>query len=272
MKPGRGAPAAPNGWGTAGDESPGSPRVPRAPSTGLGKLRSEVPVHSGRAAKSSGSTVNAERVYKERVLVRVYDLGQTVFTRWHNQLTKSYGAFHSGVEVYGREWSFGMTFDNFSTGVTWNIPAQNPDHSFRETLCMGYTTCSPRQVISIIEEMKYEWKGCTYNVLTRNCHHFSDALCLRLGVARVPPWVNDLAGTGAQTMEFLDSADSGYDGGSALLDFFGAMKSKVYNAFVGEQDGQRTAGGGTLRQRSLVELQRQQLHQEQDSFSVVRRR
>ena len=80
-------------------------------------------------------------------------------------MTRSYGAFHSGVQVfwlmrnillfflcwvsrgseeiqvisqvYGREWSFGMTLDDVSTGVTWNPPGKNEDHSFRETISMG---------------------------------------------------------------------------------------------------------------------------------------
>jgi len=118
-------------------------------------------------------------VHRERVLVRVYDLGRTFLTRWHNKVTKSYGAFHTGVEVYGREWSFGMTFDEWSTGVTNNPPKQNPDHSFRETLSMGYTHCSPQEAMRIIEDMKRSWRGCHYNVLSKNCHNFSDELCER---------------------------------------------------------------------------------------------
>jgi len=209
-----------------------SPQAPLSAAV-AGGVRSEVL----RPSSSSSSSVPPQgppRVFRERVLVRVYDLGQTVLTRLHNRLTKSYGAFHTGVEVYGHEWSFGMTFDDYSTGVMANLPGQNLDHSFRETLSMGYTSLSPRQVMQIIEEMKEEWKGCTYNVLSRNCHSFSDAFCRRLGVAGLPSWINDLAGTGAGAVEFLDSADSGYDGGTALVEFLGSVKSRVYSAFVGE--------------------------------------
>jgi len=196
--------------------------------------RSEVLRPTGSSSGSSRGTICPARVYRERVLVRVYDLGQTFVTRWHNRVSKSYGAFHTGVEVYGREWSFGMTLDDYSTGVMANPPLENPDHSFRETLSMGYTSLSPRQVMQVIEEMKVEWKGCTYHVLNRNCHSFSDAFCKKLGVASMPPWINDLAGTGAGAVEFLDSADSGYDGGSALAEFLGSVKTRVYSAFVGE--------------------------------------
>jgi len=182
---------------------------------------------------SRGSTRDAvDRVYRERVLVRVYDLGKTAVMRGFNQMSKSYGAFHSGVEVYGREWSFGMTFDEWSTGITWNPPAENPDHRYRETLSMGYTSLAPTQVWHAIEEMKSEWRGCTYHLLTKNCHHFTNKLCEKLGVGRTPPWLNDLAGTGAATVDFLDSADSGYDGGEALIDFVAGIKSGLWNTLT----------------------------------------
>jgi len=187
-------------------------------------------------AMSASTSGGNKRVYKERVLVRVYDLGRTFVTRWHNQVTKSYGAFHTGVEVYGREWSFGMTFDEYSTGVTWNAPGQNPDHSFRETLFMGYTDLSEKEVLKLVERLKVEWKGCSYNVLSRNCHCFSDTFCRMLGADPLPRWINDLADTGAQTVEYLDGADSGYDGGAAVVDFLGSLRDKVYSAIVGDPE------------------------------------
>jgi len=182
------------------------------------------------------------RVYRERVLVRVYDLGTTFVTRGLlNRMAKSCGAFHTGVEVYGREWSFGMTFDAYSTGVTWNAPCQNTDHTFRETLSMGYTTLSPLQVMKLIENMRHEWRGCSYQLLTRNCHNFSDEFCRNLGVARLPAWVNTLAESGAATADFLDSADSGYDGGEALFDFVRTVRKALWRPFSGDDDAQQAS-------------------------------
>jgi len=126
------------------------------------------------------------------VSLRVYDLGQTVITRGYNAVNKSYGAFHTGVEVYGREWSFGAAPPGYS-GIGENLPGENLMHSFRETLVMGYTRYNPEQITEIIEEMSYEWTGSSYEVLTKNCHNFSDAFCQRLGVPGLPSWVNDLA-------------------------------------------------------------------------------
>mmetsp|Transcript_10479 Transcript_10479/g.27560 ORF Transcript_10479/g.27560 Transcript_10479/m.27560 type:complete len:332 (-) Transcript_10479:7-1002(-) len=137
---------------------------------------------------------NAQSAARGRVVVRVYDLGQTIITRGYNAIAHSYGAFHSGVEVYGKEWSFGMTPDTVSTGISWNPPGECENHSFREMISMGWTRYSEEQVMAIIEELHVEWKGNSYDLLTKNCHHFSEAFCARLGVtACMPAWVNKLA-------------------------------------------------------------------------------
>jgi len=133
----------------------------------------------------------------ERVFLRVYNLGQTFITRWHNAAFKSYGAFHTGVEVYGKEWCFGASQDDESS-VGWVEPGLCDQHHFRESLYMGSTKCTPDQVEKIIEDMGKEWTGTSYDMLTRNCHNFSAALCARLGVSQPPPWVNELASTLAE--------------------------------------------------------------------------
>ncbi|CAL1145974.1 unnamed protein product [Cladocopium goreaui] len=191
------------------------------------------------STQSAPSRLPARKVYRERVLVRVYDLGQTMLTRFHNQLTKNYGAFHTGVEVYGKEWSYGMTFDNTS-GIISHEPAKNADHTFRETLSMGYTRFSPREVGKILEDLKRDWRGRDYHVLTKNCHHFSEVFCARLGVARLPPWINTLAATGADTLDYLDSTDSGYDGGEAIVSFFDNIRTSVFGFFTDDGNHRQT--------------------------------
>jgi len=219
--------------------------------------------------KRGPARAGENHVYKERVLVRVYDLGQTFVTRWHNKVSKGYGAFHTGVEVYGREWSFGMTFDDVSTGVMWNYPAQNRDHAFRETLSMGYTSLSPEEVDSMLSEMMIEWKGNTYHVLQRNCHNFSNALCEKLGAAPVPAWVNDLAHTGAKTVDFLDTGESGYDGGKALATFFDSLKSTMLRSFSLDDDP------ATKGRQAIEDSQHQEGRScmgHRNPFAVLRRR
>ncbi|OLP87446.1 hypothetical protein AK812_SmicGene31326 [Symbiodinium microadriaticum] len=52
------------------------------------------------------------------------------------------------------------------------------------------------------------------------------------GVARLPLWINTLASTGANTLDYLDNTDSGYDGGQALYDFFDNVKTSVFGFFT----------------------------------------
>lgn len=129
----------------------------------------------------------------QRVFLRVYNLGQTFITRWHNTVNKSYGAYHTGVEVYGKEWAFGVPGDYGCSAVGWCPPGECPEHDPRDCLFMGTSTLSPKQIEAIIEEMRCDWTGDKYDMFTNNCHNFSKALCGKLGVAQPPSWINDLA-------------------------------------------------------------------------------
>merc|ERR1712232_23529 len=157
---------------------------------------------------------------------------------------RAYGAFHSGVEVYGREWSFGLT-ECDGSGITWCTPGQHPDHHFRETLAMGCTRLSAREVVQVIKEMELEWTGRSYRLLTRNCHNFSDAFCERLGVSSMPSWVNDLAGAGAVTVDAADGLYNGVaKGASVAYDGAAYVASGVYS---GVTVGASAAYGGVAR-------------------------
>lgn len=128
------------------------------------------------------------------VYLTVYHLGQTVITRSINAIMPKLGAFHSAVELQGVEWSFASTPDRPArTGVAEHIPCEDKSHRFRERLAMGFTRRSEAEVQKIVKELKREWKGGSYNIFARNCHHFADAFCTRLDVAPPPSWLNDLA-------------------------------------------------------------------------------
>jgi len=177
---------------------------------------------------------------RERVLLHVYDLGDSVITRGLNAVSSTYGAFHTGVEVHGREWMFGCVVDDNapvdSTGITWHLPQGNRDHSYREALSMGFTTFTEQEVMQIVSVLQAEWTSSSYNVLTRNCNDFSNEFCRRLGVAQVPQWINTLAPTGAAVSEFIEQADSGYDGGEGVFELLDTIKHGFYTGIGwGEQ-------------------------------------
>eukprot|EP00927_Polykrikos_kofoidii_P077504 TRINITY_DN74442_c0_g1_i1.p1 TRINITY_DN74442_c0_g1~~TRINITY_DN74442_c0_g1_i1.p1 ORF type:complete len:664 (+),score=66.55 TRINITY_DN74442_c0_g1_i1:71-2062(+) len=138
------------------------------------------------------------------VFLHIYDVSQEATIRRLNSVfahrrspLKFGGVFHAGVEVAGTEWSFGHTQSN-CTGVVSVKPREAPNHHFRETVELRRTHLQPDVISAVIEELKAEYMGPEYNLLRRNCCHFADDLCQRLGVGRIPGWVYRLARIGAR--------------------------------------------------------------------------
>lgn len=123
------------------------------------------------------------------VLLNVYDLSKEFLLS--NDISQEVlelgGAFHAGVEVYGQEWSFS------TDGVDYNYPKTHDVHVYRQSIVIGYTDLEPEEVQSMIEdEMSMEWRGSSYDLLSRNCCTFSRALCARLTGSSIPDWVDRL--------------------------------------------------------------------------------
>jgi len=193
-------------------------------------------------ASESGDAVPPPLPYREKsrpmpVLLHVYDLGRTPVTQWLNFGSKDYGAFHTGVEVFGLEWSFGMTMDD-STGVACVNPKQDPDHSYRETIDMGIVNISPQEFSKMMGRLRDEWPGSSYQLLSRNCHHFSDCLLRELGVGYLPSWCNSLAGKPKDAGEWLTSGETDFDGGVAVGDFFSSVTGG-FSSLLGAGDDSR---------------------------------
>ncbi|KAI4319997.1 hypothetical protein MLD38_033526 [Melastoma candidum] len=114
------------------------------------------------------------------------------------------GIFHSAIQVYGDdEWSFG--FCEQGTGVFSCPPSQNPMYTYREHIVLGTTEFSIFKVNQILRELSREWPGHTYDLLSRNCNHFCDEFCERLGVSKPPGWVNRFANAGDAAVEVAET-------------------------------------------------------------------
>lgn len=161
-----------------------------------------------------------------RVRLHVYDLGRTPLSRLQNYFNKDYGAFHTGVEIFGHEWSFGRMKGD-QTGVLPCVPKEDPGHAYRETIEMGRTNLSAKEFEQLIHRLSREWHGQSYHLLTRNCHHFSDCLLQELGVGRLPQWCNALAGTPIDMGDWLQNDDTDFDGGAAVVDFVKSVSSSL---------------------------------------------
>ena len=102
------------------------------------------------------------------------------------------GAYHSGVVVNGLEWSFDGG-DDVRTGVYSCAPEFNSQYTFKQRVIMGTTTKSADEIDSLLHRMMGEWPMAGYNLLERNCTHFSSALSVALVGKPSPPFVNALA-------------------------------------------------------------------------------
>merc|ERR1719221_784072 len=71
---------------------------------------------------------------------------------------------------------------------------------------MDVTMLSKHDVRQFVELLEIEWLGRDYDLLSRNCCHFSDTFCRGLGVGPLPAWVMNLAGTGASLLNGVVTA------------------------------------------------------------------
>lgn len=123
------------------------------------------------------------------VTVHVYDLfgHRTRLTRFWNSLTTRFGAFHTGIEVYGVEFWFGAHPEGGFDGVyVMSEPRRHECHSYRTSIRMGPTSLSRSQLESILPLLRVSWPGWSYDPFRRNCHSFTDAFCKVLGFRAGP--------------------------------------------------------------------------------------
>ncbi|GMH19639.1 hypothetical protein Nepgr_021480 [Nepenthes gracilis] len=155
--------------------------------------------------RSNRSVVRVTEREMTEVILHIYDVTNGGSEKTNNtvmQINKIFkdgiglgGIFHSAVEVYGdEEWSFG--FCEQGTGVFSFQPGKNPMYRYREKLVLGKTDLSIFKFNQILRELSREWPGRSYDLLSKNCNHFCDELCERLGVPKLPGWVNRFANAG----------------------------------------------------------------------------
>jgi len=174
------------------------------------------------------------------VTLHIYDVFSNTAVAGVNMVFRAVGtgAFHAGVEVYGREWSYGYTPD--CTGLFVCPPKGCTAHAYRESVPMGDTFMSKHDVDELIEEVSNIWVGYEYDLLRHNCCHFADDLCKRLGVGPVPSWVTSLAGVGAMLRSAARIGVGGVGAGVAgVAGIIGGRPSKGIEDWEDAEDGKR---------------------------------
>mmetsp|Transcript_10561 Transcript_10561/g.20334 ORF Transcript_10561/g.20334 Transcript_10561/m.20334 type:complete len:189 (+) Transcript_10561:2950-3516(+) len=126
-----------------------------------------------------------------QVNLNVYDLTPyNFYSAW-----AGIGAFHSGLEVDGAEYSFGAIIDGGS-GVYSIVPKTEHGLILRETILLGIIHCSRRELQRVIADISAEFEASEYDILRRNCNDFCNALCLRLLGKSIPGYINRAAKVG----------------------------------------------------------------------------
>lgn len=104
---------------------------------------------------------------------------------------------HSGVVINGREYAYGGHDRRGVTGVYWTKPKSlPPGGTFKSEILHGFTLSPPSEIEAIIQDVSNEFQGTAYNLLTKNCNHFTAYLCQRLTGRPGPGWLNRAASIG----------------------------------------------------------------------------
>eukprot|EP00250_Pteridium_aquilinum_P015821 c22782_g3_i1 orf=357-1067(-) len=115
------------------------------------------------------------------------------------------GVYHSAVEAYGTEYSYGA-HDYTTSGVFEVEPRQCPGFKFRKSLILGTVWMGAEKFREFVEEMACEYTGESYHLLNKNCNHFCDDVCMRLVNVHIPGWINRLAKIGSLCSCFIPVA------------------------------------------------------------------
>jgi len=168
----------------------------------------EGPEDTGSARSSLVSSSNGRAVFHSaspdhvwpdlcgspEVFLHIYNVAE--FSEGLQSLLSSFGtgAYHVGVEVYGKEWSYCQDpLPGSGTGIDMlRVPKNHPTHQYEETVSLGATSLTPVAVKCLMQELAPEWQAVDYNALRRNCVTFAEKFCDRLGVNAPPPRVGSL--------------------------------------------------------------------------------
>ncbi|KAG6011805.1 hypothetical protein E4U43_008119 [Claviceps pusilla] len=133
---------------------------------------------------------------KTEIKIHVYDLlppGKISSILW----TVGASLLHSGVVINGKEYAYGGHDKRGATGVYWTKPkTEPPGGTFRCELLHGFTLASQEEIDSALRTASEEFLGTSYNLLTRNCNHFTSYLCQKLTGNPGPGWLNRAASIG----------------------------------------------------------------------------
>ena len=99
--------------------------------------------------------------------------------------------------INNREYAYGGHDKRGMTGVYYTPPRSvPPGGTFKIEILHGFTVQPQNEIDAIIKEASDVFQGTSYNLLTRNCNHFTAYLCEKLTGRPGPAWLNRAASIG----------------------------------------------------------------------------
>lgn len=149
--------------------------------------------------KKARSSLSLSESRKLPISVNVYDLmppSRLSSFLWLSGMS----ICHSGVVINEEEeWAFGGHDVEGVSGVYVTRPRDVPDNAtFRTTLQIGVTILSDRAIRKEMDRLRAEYTGPSYDLLSKNCNHFAEDVCMALCGVKPPAWINRIAGYGAK--------------------------------------------------------------------------
>ncbi len=149
--------------------------------------------HQKKPSRSHRSTLSLQ---KTEIVINIYDLlppGRLSSVLWHIGTS----LLHSGVVINGKEYAYGGHDRRGLTGVYWTEPrTKPPGGTFRLSYLHGFTLAPQAEIDAIVRAASDEFQGTAYNLLTKNCNHFTSYLCARLTGQAAPGFLNRAASIG----------------------------------------------------------------------------
>jgi len=136
------------------------------------------------------------------ILLNVYDLHEANGFLQHIGI----GLYHTGVEIAGKEYFF------TPNGVFSSRPKYAPGSTFKKSISFGFLKGNYNNLNIIMSKVKEQFPPGSYDLLEKNCNHFTDALCRALTGKGIPSWINRAASVG-RVLRFSPSQDKkNFDG------------------------------------------------------------
>ncbi|XP_019442268.1 PREDICTED: deSI-like protein At4g17486 [Lupinus angustifolius] len=125
------------------------------------------------------------------VYLNVYDLASINGCAYWAGL----GIYHSGVQVHSVEYAFGA-HESPSSGIYEGTPKRSEKFRLRKSILIGKTNMGYSEVKDLMKEFGTHYRGNAYHLITKNCNHFCNDVCVKLTGNHIPSWVNRLARIG----------------------------------------------------------------------------